>query len=185
MTKKNQKIIMGTCNPDESNLAKVAFDTETGFYYAMDGYRLVRVEMTEFCGAEIPVFDDNDKVVLPNYKRYVEQANTTNYTMVEIPYTVAQIKKWRSANLKRKESLPFTFGIRINNPYRKVWFGINPKFLTDAMETTGNNRIYIPEKGSNFFMEGNGYLWIICAVECKDSFKSNHSMTEIPEEILV
>ena len=75
MTKKNQKIINGVLNKEKKNLSKVAFETDTGFYYATDGFRMVRIEVSEMCNAEIPLFTDKDKVVLPNYKRNYQTAN--------------------------------------------------------------------------------------------------------------
>lgn len=184
MTKKNQKIINGILDKEKKNFSKVAFDTDTGFYYATDGFRMVRIEVSEMCNAEIPLFTDKDKVVLPNYKRNYQTANEIEYTKVLIPYTIAQIKKWKSANIKADRKVPFTFGMKINYPYRsnrKGWFGINPKYLIEAMETTGSQYIYVPNEGYQFFMEGNGYTWLICAVECKDDSEFNKHMTEIPE----
>ena len=180
MLKKNQKIIKSVLRPQKEQFCKVAFDTETGFYYALDGFRIVRIEQAEFIGAEIPVFDiDTPKEKLPNYKRYIERANEVGYTELKIPYTPDQIDKWYSNNKKKKDRVPFALGMEIKGSYRKRWFGINPKFLTDAMRTTGSQIISVPDMGEQLVMQGNGYLWIICPVECKDDYPTNHHMTEI------
>ena len=184
MTKKNQKIINGVLRTDKKEFSKVSFDTDTGFYYATDGFRMVRIEIGEMCNSEIPLFTEEDKVTLPkNYINGYRDANKIEYTKVFIPYTVAQIKKWKSLNFKAGRKIPFTFGMKINYPYhcnRKGWFGIDTKYLIEAMETTGSQHIYVPNEGYQFLMEGKGYTWLICAVECKDDFECNKHMTEIP-----
>ena len=60
---KNQKIIKSVLNPQKKQFAMVAFDSDTGFYYAMDGYRIVRIEPMEFHGAALPIFD-----IKPSFK---------------------------------------------------------------------------------------------------------------------
>lgn len=179
MLKKNQKIINSVLRPQKEQLSKVAFDTETGFYYALDGFRLVRIEPAEFNNAEIPVFESDTNVTLPNYKKYCQDANEVEYTEVTIPYTIKQIKEWYKENQKRKERLPFTLGKKINGYKQSGWFGINPQFLIDAMETTGSNKISIPDRGASVVMQGKGYLWIIMSVLCKNEYEKNHKMTAI------
>lgn len=182
MLKKNAKIVMGTCNPTKENLKKVYFDPETGFYYAIDGYRLVRVEVTEMDTSLVEVFEDMHGA--PNFANYFRRANEAQYTTVEIPYSAKQIDDWRKACNKKKDRLPFTFGIKGNSAFgRNWWVGINPKFLVDAMLTTGSQVIGIPDRGNMLVMEGNGYTWLIMPVECKDDYERNHTMTEIYEEV--
>ena len=174
---KNQKIIKSVLNPQKKQFAMVAFDSDTGFYYAMDGYRIVRIEPMEFHGAALPIFDINSK--LPNYKLYFEDANKSQYKNITIPYTANQIEKWYKENLKAGNKKVYTFGERINIPNRRIWFGINPKFLIDAMRTTGSQIVSIPDKGNKIIIQGKGYVWIICPVACKDDYECNHYMTEI------
>lgn len=182
MLKKNAKIVMGATNPTKENLKKVYFDPDTGFYYAADGFRVVRVDVTEMDTNLVEAFDDMRGA--PNFKWYIEKAAKETYADVEIPYSVKQIDDWRKACNKAKKKMPFTLGVKMNFS-RPAWFGINAKFLTDAMTTTGSRIIYVPKRGSMMYMEGNGYLWLIMPVECKDDYEWNHTMTEIPVEVSV
>ena len=183
MLKKNAKIIMGACNASRENLCKVYFDPDTGFYYACDGFRMLRIEPTEIDRKELSVFEDMRGA--PNFKRYMECAADATYTDVEIPYYAKQIDDWRKSCNKRGKKMPFTLGVKGRNSRRTTWWiGINPKFLVDAMTTTGSNTISVPDKGNMLLMQGNGYLWLIMPVECKDEYEWNHSMTEIPAEVI-
>lgn len=176
MLKKYEKIIKSVLNPIIERFANVYLSPDTGFYYATDGYRMVR-----FSGQpnELPVETEGNmlNMCIHTYKT----AADTEYSALEIPYYLDQIKAWYKENKKSKKNLPFKLGVQVETSVGKHYIAINPKFLIEAMETTGSNKIMIPKTGQGLLVSGNGFDWIIMPVACKD-FESDKHMTEIPIE---
>ena len=171
MLKKFEKIIKGVINLTHKQTKKAQFSPDTGFYYVTDGYRVVR-----FADKinDLPLFEDGEKTY--NCSRQYELVNEVEYDALEIPYTVEQIKAWRKENAKSK--IPFKLGTFVRTSLSSLWIGINPKFLIEAMETTGSNILFIPQKGKQLIMQGNGFDWIIMPVALQ-GYESDKHMTEI------
>lgn len=173
MLKKYEKIIKSVLNPKDERFANVYLSPDTGFYYATDGYRMIR-----FSGQpnELPVKTEGN--ILNMCTRTYEIAADTEYSALEIPYYLDQIKAWHKENKKSKKNLPFKLGVQVQTSVGKHYIAINPKFLIEAMEITGSNTIMIPKTGQGLLILGNGFEWIIMPVVCKD-FESDKHMTEI------
>lgn len=174
MLKKFEKIINKVINPKHEQTKKLVF--KDGFYYATDGFRVVRFGI-ENTIADAPVFEEGEKQY--NCKREYEQANEIDYDSLEIPYTIEQIKAWVKETKKIHKGLrvPFKLGTTTD----RIWIGINPKFLIDAMETTKSNILFVPHKGKRLLMQGNGFVWLIMPVMLQ-GYESDKHMTEIPIE---
>jgi len=175
MTKKNIAIIqrmLSGVHGDRAGLKKIG--TDGGFFYAMDGYRLVQFSD---CSDDLPLFTEEEKHLCPNYRRYVEDANRQLYSKtVEIPYKAEDIRRWHKRNLRHDKRIPFCLGINaVNN--RTRCFGINGSFLADAMETTKSNRIQIPDDFTSLMIQGNGFTWIIMPVMMEWARECNKTMT--------
>jgi hypothetical protein len=174
MLKKYENIIKRVLNPNREDMSKVGFDR--GFYYAFDGYRIAQFEEKP---NDLPVYGENEHQ--PNYKKYAEDAANVNYTELVIPYTVKQIKEWDKENKKIDKNLrlPFKLGVKAHfKNGRSFRLGINHKFLTDAMETTGSNKLWIPKYGCCMLMKGNGFVWLIMGIQLSPE---DDTMTEIKE----
>lgn len=167
MLKKYEKIIKGVLNPTYEQTEKGQFNVDTGFYYVTDGFRCVRFAENI---NDLPLFKDGEKTY--NIPRQYSQANEVEYKALEIPYTIKQIKNWKKAN----KGKPFKLGVTAN----RQWIGINPKFLTDAMETTGSNVLLIPKRGDKMLMQGNEIDWLIMPIRLQ-GFERDKTMTEIEE----
>lgn len=167
MLKKYEKIIKGVLNPKKEQTAKAQFSNETGFYYITDGFRCVRFAENI---NDLPVCTENEKTY--NIPRQYSQANEVEYKALEIPYTIQQIKNWKKAN----KGKPFKLGATAN----RRWIGINPKYLIDAMETTGSNVLLIPKRGYVMLMQGNEIDWLIMPIQLQ-GFERDKTMTEIEE----
>lgn len=174
MLNKFEKIIKKVINPNHEQTKKLVFTD--GFYYATDGFRVVQFGV-ENTIADAPVFEENEKQY--NCKRKYEQANETDYDSLEIPYTTEQIKSWVKETKKIHKDLKIPF--KLGTTAGRTWIGINPKFLTDAMETTGSNILFVPHKGKGLLMQGNGFAWIIMPIMLQ-GYESDKHMTEIPIE---
>ena len=176
MLKKYEKIIKSVLNPKNEKFANVYLSPDTGFYYATDGYRMVR-----FSGQpnELPV--ETEGKMLNMCIHTYETAADTEYFALEIPYYLDQIKAWYKENKKSKKNLPFKLGVQVKTSVGKHYIAINPKFLIEAMETTDSNTIMIPKTGQELLISGNEFEWIIMPIACK-GFKSDEFMTEIPIE---
>ena len=169
MLKKHETIMKRAMCPDKNDLAKVGF--ENGFYYAANGYLIVRSEDRP---STLPIFDDTENH--PNYSKYFETACDVPYHDVTIPYTVQEIRDWIKDCRKRALRFPFKLGTRDST----YWVGINPKFLADAMETTKSNVVSVPEKGHMLLMQGNGFVWLIMPIALRGDEKDKN-MTDIDE----
>lgn len=188
MLKKNIKVVKGVLNSRKDQMAKVGF--VDGNYYACDGFRLVR--FAEY--VELPMFGNSEKH--PNYLFMMrEAANTTDWETIFIPYTVQQIKDW----FKKPNSTAFIYDenkkkitrnkafyvgktVEMAYSHKVMNVEINPKFLIDAMETTGSNEIKVDSKGK-ILVEGNGFTWLIMPIlQDVDDIDHNGKMTEIPIE---
>ena len=167
MLKKYEKIIKGVINPKNEQTSKAQFNADTGFYYITDGFRCVRFAENI---KDLPLYKDGEKTY--NIPRQYSQANEVEYKALEIPYTIRQIKNWGKAN----EGKPFKLGVTAN----RQWIGINPKFLTDAMETTGSNVLLIPKRGYVMLMQGNEIYWLIMPIQLQ-GFGRDKTMTIIEE----
>lgn len=176
MLKKYEKIIKNVLNPKDERFANVYLSPDTGFYYATDGYRVVR-----FSGQpnELPV--ETEGKILNMCMHIYKTAAGTEYSALEIPYYLDQIEAWYKKNKKSKRNLPFKLGVQVETSVGKHYIAINPKFLIEAMETTGSNKIMIPKTGQGLLVSGNGFDWIIMPIICK-GLKSDEFMTEIPIE---
>lgn len=176
MLKKYEKIIKNVLNPKDERFANVYLSPDTGFYYATDGYRVVR-----FSGQpnELPV--ETEGKILNMCMHIYETAAGTEYSALEIPYYLDQIEAWYKKNKRSKRNLPFKLGVQVETSVGKHYIAINPKFLIEAMETTGSNKIMIPKTGQGLLVSGNGFDWIIMFIICK-GLKSDEFMTEIPIE---
>ena len=165
MTKANLKIIKGCLNSTQEKFSKVGY--VDGYYYATDGYRMVRCEENP----ELPTFTYRE--IHPNYKYMMN--TDKEFTTINIPYTAKQVKEWYKEYKKKSGGLktPFVLGFK-----GRFWLGINPKFLIDAMETTGSSEIKCENGGASMVVEGNGFLWKIMAVALQGWDKDKH-MTEI------
>ena len=181
MLKKYERVIKRVLNSTDPkkfpNLSKVGFIN--GFYYATDGYRMVRFEESP---NELPVFGDNENH--PNYEVVARGKEKTDisYTELIIPYTVKQIKAYRKATKGMK--IPFYLGAKVKSAYRgsKHGIAINPVFLADAMELTGSNVLLIPEYGDCMLMIGNGFTFFVMGIWVQPDTTGYDSMTEITEE---
>lgn len=169
MTKGNIRIIKGCLCATKENLSKVGY--VDGYYYAMDGFRIVRCEENP----ELPIFSDRE--IHPSYAYTINSHLDRESTTIKIPYTVKQIKEWYKEYKKKSGGLktPFVLGFK-----GKFWLGINPKFLIDAMETTGSSEIKCVNGGSSIIVEGNGFLWIIMGIALQ-GWEKDKTMTEITE----
>lgn len=176
MLKKYEKIIKSVLNSKDERFANVYLSPDTGFYYATDGYRMVR-----FSGQpnELPV--ETEGKMLNMCIHTYETAADTEYSALEIPYYLDQIEAWYKKNKKSKRNLPFKLGVQVETSVGKHYIAINPKFLIEAMEITGSNTIMIPKTGQKLLISGNGFEWIIMPAIC-EGFKSDKHMTEIPIE---
>lgn len=172
LTKKEERIINSVLNPTKENLSKVGH--AEGYWYAMDGFRLVRFEQPP---NELPIFEENEQK--PNYKYYFEDvANKEIQCTQKIPYSVEQIKAWS----KTHKGMAFELGVMAKISSRTCfWLGINPKFLVDAMTTTGSNEIKIPSKGAMLIIEGNGFTWLVMGIRMKTDQSIFSKMTIINE----
>lgn len=187
MLKKNIKVIKGVLNPRKDEMAKVGF--VDGNYYACDGFRLVR--FAEY--VELPMFGNLEKH--PNYLVVMrDAADTSDWEIIVIPYTVKQIKDW----FKKPNSTTFIYDdykkkvtrnkafyvgktIEMTYSHEVKNVEINPKFLIDAMETTGSNKIMVDSKGK-ILIEGNGFTWLIMPIlKDLDEIDHNGKMTIIEE----
>lgn len=176
MLKKYEKIIKSVLNPKVERFANVYLSPETGFYYATDGYRMVRFSEQP---NELPVETEGNTLNICTHT--YKTAADTEYFALEIPYYLDQIKAWYKENKKSKKKLPFKLGVQVEISVGKHYIAINPKFLIEAMEITGSNTIMIPKTGLGLLISGNGFDWIIMPVVCK-GFESDKHMTEIPIE---
>ena len=171
MTKKNMKIISGVLNHTKTSMAKAGF--VDGYYYAMDGYRLVRCKENP----ELLVFGIGEHH--PNYSFYIKGYDDFGkYTSIKIPYTVKQIKEWQKYIKKIDKSLKLPFKLGYKGKY---WMGINAKFLTDAMETTGSNELFCPNDSGAMIMMGNGFVWAIMGIMLQ-GFENDKHMTMIGDD---
>lgn len=162
MLKKNIKIIERTLNREKENLSKIIADN--GYFYAMDGYRMVRCEDIP---DGLPVFEKNESH--PNAEVFMTRAAEQTYREFVVPYPIEALKKWRTWLRKNKKREPYILGISgETSNHRKHWFGIDITFLIDAIETTGSYVIKVPERYTAMVMEGNGFGWIIMPVDVKD-----------------
>lgn len=174
MLKKYERIIKKMLNPEKEPLSKAQLSPDTGFYYVTDGFRIIR-----FADVinDLSIFEDGEKY--NDCTKWYKQANEVEYDALEIPYTIEQIKAWIKENKKSK--LPFKLGTFVKTSLSSHWIGINPKFLIEAMETTGSNILFIPHKGQMMIMKGNNFDWLIMPVALQ-GFESDKHMTEIKED---
>lgn len=172
MQKEYEKIIKSVLNPTKEKFSKVGY--VNGFWYACNGFVIVR------CGEQpndLPIFERNESH--PNYEAYVRDCNDNEYEILEIPYTVQQLKEWDKNNRKNKIKQPFVLGTKYHTSVSSFWLGINVKFLINAMSTTKSNKLKIPKHGAMMIMEGdNGFTWFIMGVQLKP-LKINETMTII------
>lgn len=176
MLKKYEKIIKSVLNPKNERFANVYLSPYTGFYYATDGYRMIRFSEQP---NELPV--ETEGRILGECMHLYKTTADTEYSALEIPYYLDQIKTWHKENKKSKKNLPFKLGVQVETSVGKHYVAINPKFLIEAMEITGSNTIMIPKTGQGLLISGNGFDWIIMPIACK-GLKSDAFMTEIPIE---
>lgn len=173
MLKKNIKIIKGVLNPEKEQIAKIVY--YGGFYYACDGYRMVRFEELP---DELPLFENNE----PHFNVEFAMGGAAEQTYREfvVPYPIEVLKKWRTWLRKNKKREPYILGMSgETSNHRKHWFGINISFLIDAIETTGSYVIKVPEKFTGMLMEGNGFTWIIMPVDVKDGKDKGETVIDI------
>ena len=176
MLKKYEKIIKSVLNSKDERFANVYLSSDTGFYYATDGYRMIRFSEQP---NELPV--ETEGSTLNRCTHIYKTAADTEYSALEIPYYLYQIETWHKENKKSKKNLPFKLGVQVKTSVGEHYIAINPKFLIEAMETTGSNTIMIPKTGQGLLISGNGFDWIIIPIVFK-GFKSDKHMTEIPIE---
>lgn len=175
MLKKYEKIIKSVLNSKDERFANVYLSPETGFYYATDGYRIVRFSEQP---NELPVETGR---TLGECMHIYKTAADTEYSALEIPYYLDQIKAWHKENKKSKKNLPFKLGVQVETSVEKHYIAINPKFLIEAMEITDSNTIMIPKTGQGLLISGNGFDWIIMPIILQ-GYESDKHMTEIPIE---
>ena len=176
MLKKYEKIIKSVLNSKDERFANVYFSPDTGFYYATDGYRIVR-----FSEQPNELSVETEGNTLNMCTRTYKTAADTEYSALEIPYYLDQIKAWHKENKKSKKNLPFKLGVQVKTYVGKHYIAINPKFLIEAMEITGSNTIMIPKTEQGLLISGNGFEWIIMPVRSQ-GYESDEFMTEIPIE---
>lgn len=176
MLKKYEKIIKSVLNSKDERFTNVYLSPDTGFYHATDGYRVVRFSEQP---NELPVETEGNTLNICT--RTYETAANTEYSALEVPYYLDQIKAWYKENKKSKKNLPFKLGVQVKTSVGEYYAAINPKFLIEAMEITGSNTIMIPKTGQGLLISGNGFDWIIMPIACK-GLKSDVFMTEIPIE---
>lgn len=171
MLKKHEKIIRGVINPTHEQTKKAQFSSDTGFYYIIDGYRCVR--FAEHIN-DLPLFEYGENKY--NCPKQYERANEVDYDALEIPYTTEQIKSWMKETKKTHRGLKFPF--KLGRTVDRLWIGINPKFLIDAMETTRSNILFVPHEGKVLLIKGNGFVWLIMPILLQ-GFENDKHMTTI------
>lgn len=173
MLKKNIKIIERTLNREKENLSKIIADN--GYFYAMDGYRMVRCEDIP---DGLPVFEKNESH--PNAEVFMIRAAEQTYREFVVPYPLEVLKKWRTSLGKNKIKIPYMLGMSGKTSIgSEHWFGINISFLIDAIKTTDSYVIKVPEKFTGMVMEGNGFTWLIMPVDVKDGAIRGETVVDI------
>lgn len=173
MLKKHENIITKMLSDKDIRTSKVGY--HEGFYYATDGYRIVRFhDRIE----NVPMFKSTDKQF--EYLQQYQTAYENDYDSIEIPYTIEQIKSWIKAYSKIDKTLimPFKLGETIHLDGIPIWVGINPYYLIDAMETTQSNIIHIPHEGRVLLMKNENFTWLISPIALQGYEKDKH-MTKI------
>lgn len=173
MLKKHENIITKMLSDRDIRTSKVGY--HEGFYYATDGYRIVRFHDRI---DNVPIFKSTDKQF--DYLQQYQTACEDDYDSIEIPYTIEQIKSWIKEYKKIDKTLvmPFKLGGTIHLDGIPVWVGINPYYLIDAMETTQSNIIYIPHKGRVLLMKSEYFTWLISPI-IMQGYENGKRMTKI------
>lgn len=165
MLKKHEKIIAKVLSPGRDQFAKIGYDKETGFFYATDGYRMVRIDAEHLASTCLPIFDEFLGDKHPDYGKYIKPYADMEFETITIPYNLKTLKEWQADNDAHDRRIPFYLGKRLNGNSFTPYIGIDPRYLIDAIETTGSYDVLIPKKGMQLIMQGNGFLWIICPVQ--------------------
>ena len=173
MLTKHENIIVKMLSDKDIRTSKVGY--HEGFYYATDGYRIVRFHDRI---DNVPIFKSTDKQF--EYLQQYQKAYEDDYDSIEIPYTIEQIKSWIKKYKKKDKTLvmPFKLGRTIHIDGIPVCVGINPYYLIDAMETTRSNIIHIAHEGRVLLMKGEYFTWLISPIALQGYKKDKH-MTEI------
>lgn len=175
MTKVNERIIKKALGKDKKHpeLHKVGY--QDGYWYATNGYVLVRMENQPQL---LPLFSDNE-VRQPNYKFMMNNAAKEKYREIFIPYSVDEIKAWKTHIESQGKRMAFKLGEKINSCGMEIYLGVNPDFLIWAMKTTKSNEIKIPYDSKAMIMEGNNLTWLIMPIHLPDYYLNPETMTEI------
>lgn len=139
-------------------------------------------------GFRVLIFTENpDLPTGGNVTQYFNQDNdfdfqdsSGNFVRLEIPYSVAEIKKWWKWAKPRK--YPFSLGVQIHFYGGDKYIGINTEFLIEAMELTKSNIIEFSGKGKMRIKSDDGrFTYIIMPVveniEEPEKSKIEHCMT--------
>ena len=166
MTKKNEKIINGMLSRIIKEQFRKGCIIDNRFVLT-DGYIfLVSDEVPN-----IPLYNEPDDVL--NFKCLLQvQANMMRSRKIDVSYSSSAIREWHKQNGRT----PYYIGAKAKG----YSIGVDPLFLSEAMELTKSKTIYVADKYSGSLMlKGNGVTIFIMPILVQSDTAEETTIKEV------